>query len=112
MGSTVGKKKKPRARKRSPSAAPGVAPRDSLARVVKEPPQVWVEGDAGTEAAYVRLPVSAEVVAAVREHADNAAALYSLVKRGERVPVAELLSLLSKAAAAVERDASKLRRRK
>jgi len=82
-----------------------------VAPAPKEPPQVWVDGEAGAEAAYVRLPVSAEVVAAVREHADNAAALYAMVKQGERVPVAELLSLLSKAAAAVERDAAKIRRR-
>lgn len=82
----------------------------STALAVKEPPTVFV-GDVG-EAAYVRVPLPPEVVAAAREHVDNAARLFALVKAGGAVSLAELLSHLATSSAAIERDVAKLRKRR
>jgi hypothetical protein len=78
----------------------------------REPPPIVVDVQGETPgAAYVRVPFSPEVVAAVQEHAENAVALFAIVKRGATVPASELFALLHRATTAIERDASRLRRR-
>lgn len=89
-------KRKPRAKRKG----------DALA--VKEPPTVYV-GEADS-AAYVKLPLSPELVAAAREHIDNGARLFAMLRDGVNVSVADFLAHLSKSSAAVERDVAKLRK--
>lgn len=85
-------------------------PSPSAAQLVpREPPTVYVDPSA---AAYVRLPFSPEVVDAMREHADNAARLYAMVKQGAPVEPRDLLQLLGQAAEAVARDVAKVRARR
>ncbi len=91
------------------SGCPRAPKRAALA--IKEPPTVYVDPDGAGGAAYVKLPLPPEVVAAAREHVDNAARLYGMIKSGGAVSVADLLSHLSKSSAAVERDVAKLRKR-
>lgn len=60
---------------------------------------------------YVRLPLAPEVIAAVREHADNARALLELVERADAT-AGELAEACVRALGAVRRDVAKVRGRR
>ncbi len=78
---------------------------------MKEPPTVYVDPDAEDGgAAYVRVPLPPEVLAAAREHVDNGARLYAMLTGGVAVAPADLLALVQKTGAALVRDVARLRK--
>lgn len=90
-------KRKPR-RKRAPV----------LAR--RAPPDVYSPAAVSDDdRIYVRLPLSAEMVGTLREHADNARALVAILD-GTGATLEGLLGAFSRAAAAVARDVDRVRR--
>jgi hypothetical protein len=68
------------------------------------------DGGAGGEELYVRLPLAPHVVTAFQEHAANGARLLELVT-GTETAAAEIFAHIAKAAAALERDLVKVRKR-
>lgn len=79
--------------------------------VVRRPPPVYVPADDdGSAAAYVKLPLSPEVVVALREHATNGARLYELFM-GKESAAADIFEAIAKTSAALERDVAKVRAR-
>lgn len=77
----------------------------------RRPPPVYVPADDdGRAEAYVRLPLSPEVVIALREHATNGARLYELFT-GKGAAAEDVFAAIAKTTAALERDLAKVRER-